>query len=599
MSIKNKMFVLTVMLIFLVVSQSQIVPAQTTGNGTVVDYSDNFEDLDVKGQGLVYDSGEFEFDSEDSYLTIGDNRFENIKPSAEDRKANIELGPEGEIKSAHFTTDSGEGIYYINGVGFEAPSNSKVVYSKEEGFELEKGTKINEINSSSIISGENIELPSGEVMEKGSLRFDKEGQAYFEKFRKTKINGATFSSDLGNTSVFFSKPEKDKGDYVYLGDEELVISCKNCKGGAISEDIEVSLGKNNPYVDFEEGDRLGFKVLGDSKVSLNKKQNEDSLPVLETSGRLELHNGERGMRFRDFMDKPGVIHHVSGVDKYGSSVLLKMKSDYFVEGENKTFEMTFNDFNEFYTGGEDNKRIEYKGEGEFLNEIEGKGIPIEFKDRAKFKGIKKTLLRQASKNWNSLTEETKEGIKGITYLDEESFGEKVEKGVSSSAAAYYSHSDSKLYLRIKSGKNKNEVFAHEAAHARHFNMGEGEWDKFKEEWEDACGKYVNYRAEKKGGSYEYEKPFLQRIFGGEEEDEKISKPKYGFINAYGASEFAEDVATFAGHSTSSSYFRDPLMKKDDVSEIYKKKVDLLYKYDFISLEKHNKILETQFSNERE
>ncbi|HLD97969.1 MAG TPA: peptidoglycan-binding protein [Candidatus Nanoarchaeia archaeon] len=146
--------------------------------------------------------------------------FENIVPSNEG-DSYISIDKFGSIFSAGFLVNENGGVYNFNDNIINAPANTKVKYLKgviarpskidmelSEGATLEENPLIS--NGLVEIKGKDVKLPDGNVLNEGSLFYNKEG-VYVAKGYKTRINRVVIDSYGEDTCLY-----KCEGNFVFF-----------------------------------------------------------------------------------------------------------------------------------------------------------------------------------------------------------------------------------------------------------------------------------------------------------------------------------------------------------------------------------------------
>ncbi len=157
---------------------------------------------------LFNEDGSFnvEFDKVNSFVKFTDSlgierSFENILSSKEGVPAFLKLSDKGEVVQADFTTNLLGGEYKLGGKVLSLPANTRLQYDKNKGkIELDvKDGKVSlddlakeDLKSDVVVRGENVELPSGEMMREGEVVYDEFG-GYVPKNTEVVINGKTIS----------------------------------------------------------------------------------------------------------------------------------------------------------------------------------------------------------------------------------------------------------------------------------------------------------------------------------------------------------------------------------------------------------------------
>jgi hypothetical protein len=254
-------------------------------------------------------------------------------------------------------------------------------------------------------------------------------------------------------------------------------------------------------------------------------------------------------------------------------------------------------------------------------------------------GKKDMLLGKLRDYWNTLTPGVKESVKNIEFAEKSYFEDVMLSDVENSEDMIaFANLDGKIVFRDDKGiRDERKMFnignfRHEATHAHTFQI-ENDFEetlppeqrnvikKIKQKLKDIYEKRkaldliigkeptnkntqemkrlieefftLKDKFEETRVSPPFEVEWLE-IVGGEEAyvPYRENQPRDGFVRGYGASSFLEDVATFNEHDTEPEFFKC-LMKPGcgDYDSKYRKKIDLKYKYKFISREEYSGILQ--------
>ncbi|GAG03395.1 unnamed protein product, partial [marine sediment metagenome] len=176
------------------------------------------------------------------------------------------------------------------------PGNSRIKYTKEDGLQLPKYTEVKEIKGSGKISGRNIKLPEGSIMNGGTLSYG-DGQMFVKagdeviidktKFLKTN-NDVYFYSDKS-----FVPDEHQQENYYYERDKEIRIH--STEEGKV--DVEFLAGNDffNMYKSNspDEKDFLSITSSEGSSVIIHNRADEGLIPKLEhiPTGKTTIKNG--------------------------------------------------------------------------------------------------------------------------------------------------------------------------------------------------------------------------------------------------------------------------------------------------------------------
>ncbi|MEA3414374.1 MAG: hypothetical protein U9Q99_02510, partial [Nanoarchaeota archaeon] len=226
------------------------------------------------------------FKSNSSYLDLNGNFFEDIKPSLKERNSFLRLNEEGNILEADFISTGGN--YTINGIKFNTPKNSRVLYNNEKGIILE-GINSNflspifSLGTSEKITfkGKNVILPNNEFLESGEIKFN--GKNYYvEKGDDFKIKGVNVMGVSSNKNIYFDG--KDYGENsISFGETNLIA-----KSG---DNLNFKFDKNNPYSKVEENDYFGIDLNKNSEFNLEKQEDFSDLKVKGEN--LVVHQGRK------------------------------------------------------------------------------------------------------------------------------------------------------------------------------------------------------------------------------------------------------------------------------------------------------------------
>ncbi|MEK6833463.1 MAG: hypothetical protein AABY32_05425, partial [Nanoarchaeota archaeon] len=124
-----------------------------TPESTIMDFGSTFMNM-IEGKifgtkdGVKYnkideEKHRFSVINQNVELNIGDSSFKDILPKDSTGKQSfIDVDNSGNILKADFAVNEKGGDYFINGIKFQAPPNSRVYYDLEKGFKFSEGTKI-------------------------------------------------------------------------------------------------------------------------------------------------------------------------------------------------------------------------------------------------------------------------------------------------------------------------------------------------------------------------------------------------------------------------------------------------------------------------
>ncbi|HLC87421.1 MAG TPA: hypothetical protein VJH65_04060 [Candidatus Nanoarchaeia archaeon] len=240
------------------------------------------------GGGTIKISGEG-----DPKVNINGNLFENLNPEGLNY---IDINENGEITGAEFSVNENGGNYEIGTSSFYAPPNSRITfYGGEITILAEDNSEIKEVPNilgtgteaySTIISGTNLKLPGGHLLNQGKITFEKIGRSYVPKGISTEINGMNIQAD-SNTYIAFSDMQKsflpEKENAIIFAPEEIIIKAAENKQGPLVSFLE----EGNPIA----GGKY-FAATVNNGGSLNMKQDIEGNIQLTTSGDFAAYNGE-------------------------------------------------------------------------------------------------------------------------------------------------------------------------------------------------------------------------------------------------------------------------------------------------------------------
>lgn len=555
----------------------------------------SYENFDLKVMGAETSEENFHkivLKGDDSYVKAK-NEFANIDSSRSDKKNYFEFNERGETKEARFTTNDQGGTYTINGTTFKVPGNSTVSY-KDGELKLPKGAKIKEIKSKSQITGDKLKFKrNGETHEfSGTLNFDKEGQAYLSpndslvskgvKINRGDINGSGNSETL---NLFFDgkNAEKHEGSYVSFGDKKLIYEGNKDKG---QSSRKLSFNRDNPYVKIEEGDNFAMNVIGNSELSIKSRRDKGLVPEIEGEGKYKIFNDGNVLKkdsngdLRFPIDVPLNIADTSSTPLVLESEDKKIFFDNFDRVE--TAPLDADKTHSSVVGGSETKfssRIKYN----YLDKesLERKtGTEIDFQGNIT-EGRKQVNMKYLSEYLDNSPEEVKKSLDSVSFL--------TAKDLEASAAPYVSgevgKGETDLNFLSSGGKISRKTIRHELAHVRHIDIH----SEFNSKWVEVSGDYDKVEGDRFNNHYNYKEPFLKEIFGKEETHESA---KFGYVRPYGGTNRFEDVATYVGQVV-----RDPSVfeskidpDSEDYNEVYRKKLDLLYEYDYITDKEYKNVL---------
>jgi len=599
---------------------------------------------DSKGVQISKSLEEITFVGEEGKININGNKFENIVPKGKDNNAFIKLDfLTGEISKAEFLT-SAIGKYNINGASFVTKGNSRVSYNNlERGRLFLQNSKIESIEKPISIKGENVEVSSGYNLIKGYLNFDGKGNSFIKGGDSANINGIESILPAENKKYLFVGFDKD----ISSTEDSLTFTKDKLKLSS-NKDLDhfiINFKEKNPYLKIESGDAVSIIPLDNSKIEINSRQGTGLIPQISildgtlgiTEDGKSINVFNRGLYLENsFSDGsttspievlfkkeiPGADGKLI-VDNFNRMAMIpKYEEEYFVdyEGLNVKFssKLKYNYLNE--------KNIET---------LIGKPVTLSSEST---KGSQQMVLGRLRDYWATLTPEMQDAIKEIEISDKKILEAERFANSKYGIAALASKEQGKIVFRERDDAFDLDTFRHEAAHLREYeidkeykesllhldeylalkanekkameeiikdnelhslsdlerihliiesgdledeiNSIEKNVNTFKKEWESISGEY-NKATVTKDGELQYANTI---------DNKDITSPAGGYINAYGAMSFAEDVATFSGKILDTEFFKPLLSESNEYKEAYFKKLNLLYRHGFMSEEEYKAIL---------
>ncbi len=663
---KKLLILLFLLIIFLFIclsftnSQESSSPTiqNTQETAPVIDFGKNMGlgEGNIIGSGIEYtkskQGGTLTFNEEDAILTIKGNEFKNIQKESEpgDKlyiKSFINVDETGEIIKADFTTNDEGGAYVLGGAKFDVPPNSRVEYLNGE-LKLSKDAKLKEIPENIKLTGEGIKLPDNKIMS-GTLNYRREGRAFITEGETVSINNVEIKAE-GYTGLYFDG-ERHKGEYISLGDKNLVASSK------YSEPL-IDFKENNPYIKIEGKDYVAIKMKRassdfpsdsdfPSEIEIQNRDDLGKIPLVTTKGSFVIDEDHKSII---------TFNKKVCLDRYSPALNIKEESTTSpieliisdVEGNMKNNKIFVDNFNRIAIVPENAEEFLAKSEGidtkfsarvsynyptdESIEILTGKkiGENINFHDMEK--GNKDLVLGRLRNYYETLPPETKESIKKLNFASNDYFKE-----------IFYSEEEFITAFTNINGKitfRGNEMFTHrtfrhEAAHVTQTMVIDKEKTRLQNEWMAQSQRRiemgVEYQKMLETPNVRLDDPKLEKL--GKEVDrlqENLDKAKkkyketpsayetewseiagdvygrvkweeseYGFgakkgcVREYGCTSAWEDGATFVEEiSVYPGFFKDLINPefKDTYDLRYRQKLDYLYNHKFISEEEYNNVL---------
>ncbi len=563
------------------------------------------------------------FAEDDASLKLGDSSFNNIGPLYEAvdggkpvRQASyIDIDCSGNILKADFKTNDKGGIYDLNGIGIICEPNSRVKYDFEKGKLEMENAEIKSLENL-VISGK---APNGVDITGENIKFkNKDDGEYSHTLNKgviTAWSDESFSipptKEFGGTSIdninIVTEDEEririlfEGNGYVpessfirFNGDELNIVT-----GTKDSNQIEIDFNKGNKYFNIDDEDYVSIKQTSNSKIIIQNRNKEGLEPLVvgvSYQGRravdplinyhaknpfYTIENGENVIKYYEVDGKSELF-----LDKYNPDLkglgstpmqivsVYKGESSYTDEKKiiidnNNKLSVVRNDITpRVKNNWADHRLLEY-ATGVKIN-IEG-GVSQE---------VITSTLSTIKETFDYLTPEMKEAVNEIKI---------VEKNPIASASA-------NMISRIVSSEADptEETLVHEISHIRHAELKNLNLfgSLFNKEWKETMENIPQEMGYKNlPGSFEHRFNIPKKLPGSGE--------YYGYVADYGTANIDEDVATFTQFViTDPEFFKGRLLqdsKLTQYSEVYRGKLDLLYKYKFITREQYQNALKIGMS----
>lgn len=601
----------------------------------------------INGSGITEKDGIFTFEEKNAQLNVKESEFKNIQSQSESKNPTyIKIDKKtGSIIGADFTTNGTGGTYSLGGTKFIIPPNSRVIF-KDGEIKLPSDSSITQFKGEGKIKGDKIKLPNKNVIS-GVLNF-KEEQAYLVKGDKAIINGIEIKKAEENTNFYFDGKEH-QGRYISFGEKNLIIESDNTF-------LPVNFLEDNKYIKIDKGDYVAMRVIGNSKMEIQNRDNLEKIPLVITKGGFAIDEDNKCIYYKSEKDirilKNSGLKLIDNPEESTTSPIELVMLD--MNGEKEEMEghkMFIDNFNRIAISPKKDEETLSKSEGMDIkfsskikynypteNNIEsltGKkiGKDINFYDLDK--GNKDMILGKLRDYYPSLTSEMKSSLTKFNFVSDDYFMKKL-KGKENSAA--FTTEDDQIITFRGNLKFEYTTFIHESTHAYQFDIAKdkdgllSEYQKkinlykekereynnklikgyedlrlkeelnklkadneksiieyknkkslYEEEWESISGdSYGKIKLEKKNNHYSY-------VYS---DDPSNMGAKYGCVEPYGCKDLWEDGATFVEKIIiEPEFFKDKINPKSNTYDIrFRKKIDLLVKYNFISEEKYKQVL---------
>lgn len=513
-------------------------------------------------------------------------------------EAKFTVGKDGKYAFANreYELTKGTKIYFEKGqLYISPPDNGKVITPKKIGTDADT----TEVTYQTQGSG--FQLENGDKWTKGELKF-KEDSFYFQGKDEIKFGGMTIRNPNGVKTYLDFKGEVSKvnGPYLSVNSKEQKIV------------IGTNSNDNSPTVRFDSNlyglqlrqtDHISAQVLGGNKEGsyfiLNGKDRftKDLASEAKTQGWFAVNEDNKaiGTYLKDgklYFRTDGKFSTEFNDDNKPTTVPLEVSEMLVSDGKGGNIPVSGSKFmqngkevivpNKMVVSanlevglGTDPYFIRGAGYANAHDNLKSSGI-IPATSTALTRGVSNRL----SYNYIQYTEQGFEKYTGIplsmdnsvrSQMTADKYRELVDMISSLPAEARKDIHRITIYDsagfagRSSSGSQEMELtlshfnpgtFRHEAIHLHHFKLG----DNFDSEWNQVEGKYTP-------GNYEYSR------WGG---------PKYGFAWGYGSEDNMEDKSTFGDLIYNPESLTPLLQESNQWNKIYRGKLALLNKYQFIT-----------------
>ena len=237
----------------------------------------------------------YAFTSKDSALKIGNNDYWNIQPQTNETQAYIKTDANLKIIGADFKVNENGATYIFGNNEFYAPPNSHIVFQNgkitidaPEGSSFKEIPRVIEKQDSALsfntfeITGNNIKLPSGNILNSGTIYtdvFDKNALLIKQNsvIDNIKVYPYASSSDMRLFLDGVSHPDVEDS-YISLDgkDKMLYFNYNNQK----QNPYVLEFLKDNPFVKIEENDRFAIKTVFLSKLDLSITNPDSKIPSI-------------------------------------------------------------------------------------------------------------------------------------------------------------------------------------------------------------------------------------------------------------------------------------------------------------------------------
>jgi len=582
------------------------------------------QENEISGQGVEYqklnnENARLTFVNEDAEINVKGNIFENIISQGEsERPTFIELDEKGKIVKADFMVNERGGTYIFENNKINVPANSNVIFDSKSGIKMNvpDGAEIAEIpalndesSPSDYIttiesySNGNFKLPSGDIIS-GKLKFDGNQAFFTSDDPNILINGIDTGfvpspNPIGQGSLnykadLFFDGQVGEGDYVSfdLKNKKLIMSSKGTKP-------ELLFNEDNPFIKIDEGDHVLIRNSFNSEIEIQNRDIGGLIPKVTTKGEFSIQENSKSINLNG---KDVFISHRRGfeasstspielimLDESGDPLFSRITRpreefpDFSFAGEHPSFftgstssfghKILVDNFNRFavvpdYVAGNSDFLMFYDRTEMIFSPRIAYNYPTErsvlelTNSKARMsgdipRGRRDVVLGRLADYWSTLTPESKDAINTIGVIDRSDFDIRIkDTDLPSSTCGFAAYSRD---IFIREDCFNLEVFRHEVAHARdrslfRFDQASGEMiSEFELAWQNIDKDY---------------------FFGSA-------------VTPYGRKNIREDIAEYVKEIYDPSFI--DLISSSEPR--YRAKLDLLYKYKFISDKEYYDVLE--------
>ena len=475
---------------------------------------------------------------------------------------------------------------------------------------------------------------TGKNFEVGGLSIKDGGATLTENGVLLDANSISSYNQVGITNkevLLFSNSENfgSSKNALFMGKDNL-----KAKGS----DFNLEFNEGNPYAKMDAEDYFKVTMGYHSKFTLKNRDDAAKIPLATTSGGVSIRQDEKFMHISGYDDKITIFGESKeqGDNKRWTSPIEIQPLD--SEGNLKDKKVLISNFKGFAIVSSDAQQgvtdIKY---GDLYPQLAKTDLKYNYPTKEDFERLlsssggkfqligrteEATALLDNPRNMRNLIDfyetlppKTKNNLGTLKIYSIDEYA----KVASPTAFAFYDPKDNSVNMKTFAIPGQDlypsvsvydfETFRHELSHRTYdiylekspsgfveFTFSSSEYKTMVDEWESAAG------LKKLGGLYTSKSTSLldQSALKQNLPDFKwigVSKseayaPKYGYVRPYGAYNKNEDMATFTEKITSDPGFfkREGLLDGGkNYDPRYKQKVDLLFKYGFISQAEYNAV----------